>query len=469
MKKIILLLFGLFAGVFGQAQVSFVEETSTPFTGIVGGDAEFADVDNDGDLDILITGLGEAKLFKNDGAGFFSEYNPDQFIGVNASTIAFADVDNDQDMDVAINGLENSNTTIRLYLNDGQGNFSENTAINFTNVAYGNIGFADIDNDGDQDFLSTGQLSPLKATSLYLNDGTGNFTETAAPSLEDVDGAFAFEDVDNDGDQDLMLSGIKSLTSIVISRLYMNNGTGNFTEVPGTSFISVRNASLDFADIDNDNDPDLLISGRLPNTDAGTELYLNDGLGNFTIVSQTTFTDALGGSNAFANVDNDGDQDLVITGANNVSNYNSILYVNDGTGNFSASGVNLVQLTGSDVNFADIDDDNDPDLLVMGDSPSAVVTTLYRNQTTMDNEDFWKPENNFMVYPNPTQGKITFSASMDISLKKVLVFDTHGRKIKEVIPNKTQNQIDLSKLPSGIYFLQLFSEKGQSVQKIIKE
>ena len=90
-----------------NAQISFVEDTTVPFEGIYGGDAAFADIDGDNDLDVLITGFINpttrvTKLYTNDGLGDFTLVGGDPFPGLGGyfGEVAFADIDGDNDQDV---------------------------------------------------------------------------------------------------------------------------------------------------------------------------------------------------------------------------------------------------------------------------------------------------------------------------------------------------------------------------------
>jgi hypothetical protein len=89
---------------------------------------------------------------------------------------------------------------------------------------------------------------------------------------------------------------------------------GSFSEVTGTPFEGVARSSIAFADVDGDNDQDVLITGS-NNSDAFiSKLYTNDGMGNFSEMTGTPFEGVDRSSIAFADVDGDNDQDVLITG-----------------------------------------------------------------------------------------------------------------------------------------------------------
>ena len=110
----------------------------------------------------------------------------------------------------------------------------------FMAVSNGNITYSDIDNDGDEDVLITGTLNNGDgSTKLYINDGNGFFAEALGTSFPDIRyGDAAFSDIDNDGDNDILITGF--LAGTHITKLYKNNGLGDFTEVLVTPFIGGR-------------------------------------------------------------------------------------------------------------------------------------------------------------------------------------------------------------------------------------
>ena len=140
---------------------------------------------------------------------------------------AFADVDGDGDEDLLITGYFDSTRPIsKLYINDG-GFFTLVEDTPFENVRFSSIAFSDVDGDGDQDLLITGSNSSYQKTSnLYTNDG-GTFTLVEDVPFDKVEhGSIAFSDVDGDGDQDLLIT-VSYLGSQTLSILYTNNGPVN--------------------------------------------------------------------------------------------------------------------------------------------------------------------------------------------------------------------------------------------------
>nr|WP_319510367.1 VCBS repeat-containing protein [uncultured Draconibacterium sp.] len=405
------------------------------------GDFTFADVDNDGDPDLLVTGYQYyyiSKLYFNDGRGNYTPSN-NSFLGLNYGSNAFADVDNDNDLDLVITGENNDGDNVtELYLNDGDGHFKQMNEIPFDQVENSSVAFADIDGDGDQDLMLTGNTeNEGRISKLYTNDGTGHFILYDETTFIGVyESSIAFADIDGDGDQDLAISGNRGYPfGEDITNLYTNDGTGNFNLADESTCTPVHDGAIAFADIDGDNDQDLIINGwSLQLGGACTQLYFNDGQGNFrinnnipftamyggdlvvadvnndgypdivqngyssgnrytelylneqngvfSIANDTTFEAVGDGALAFADVDSDGDIDILNGGRNKNYDYIIELGVNDGMGNFLFMQPFISDVMNGDVAFADIDGDFDQDLMVTGRSclyPKKVVSELYRN------------------------------------------------------------------------------------------
>ncbi|MCZ4409078.1 FG-GAP-like repeat-containing protein [Cryomorphaceae bacterium 1068] len=364
-------------GLNANSQISFIEVLDANYEGVGASSIAFSDVDGDGDEDVLITGLNSSgtpisNLYTNDG-GNFTLVEDTPFTGVNVGSIAFSDVDGDGDEDVLITGRNSGNPFFiysNLYANDG-GNFTLVEDTPFEGVRYSSTAFSDVDGDGDEDVLITGQNAFLDpSANLYTNDG-GTFTLVEDTPFDEVrNSSIAFSDVDGDGDEDVLITGQNSSLDR-ISNLYTNDG-GNFTLVEDTPFEDVVESSIAFSDVDGDGDEDVLITGVNTLAQPTSNLYANDGGGNFTLLEDTPFIGVFWSSIAFSDVDGDGDEDVLITGnstAGIISNPSVIsnLYANDGGGNFTLvedtpfSGV----YSGS-IAFSDVDEDGDEDVLITG-------------------------------------------------------------------------------------------------------
>ena len=282
------------------------------------------DVDRDGDLDLILGNWGDPygapnRLYRNDGAGRFTDVTATRMPAFSDSTLSLAlgDVDGDGAPDLVVgngyNSLLRTGEPNRLYLNHGAGTFRDATAgrlppdTDSTSVVL----LGDVDRDGDLDLL-VGNSFPFLLR-LYANDGTGRFTEVTAthlPANSLPTLALAFGDVDGDGDLDLL----HAVQSGARNRLYLNDGAGVFTDATAGRLpaLSDSTTSLVFGDVDDDGDFDLVVGNGLLNM--ANRILLNDGTGTFTDATTTRLSPAFDDTRALAlaDFDRDGDLDLLV-------------------------------------------------------------------------------------------------------------------------------------------------------------
>ncbi|MFH1260123.1 MAG: FG-GAP-like repeat-containing protein [Elusimicrobiota bacterium] len=234
----------------------------------------WGDYDNDGDLDLALAGVvvvgAEAvdivsKIYRNE-QGNFVDVNAG-LTPVGLGSLAWGDYDNDGDLDLALSGLNilrdgTSAELSKIYRNDG-GSFVDTNA-GLTGVAQCSLAWADYDNDGDLDLVVAGrekQSTISMSSRIYRND-SGTFKDINAGLIGVMVGGVAWGDYDNDGDLDLAISGIgMTSTSTVknVSIIYNNSG-GYFTDLQAG--LSGRSYSiLSWVDYDNDGDLDLALNG----------------------------------------------------------------------------------------------------------------------------------------------------------------------------------------------------------------
>ena len=446
---------------------NFLPATGSPFTGVMFSAVDFADVDGDDDLDVMITGqtnIGISnQLYLNDGnGGYLPDFSFD-IAGLNYDTVDFADIDGDGDQDMLLTG----NYEAKLFLNDGAGNFTEQTSSGLTGVRFGAVDFADVDNDNDLDvFIACNSMS-VNISHLYLNDGTGNFTLSNTNTFIDIaEGAVSFADMDGDADPDLLIAGAVNPATNYATVLYLNDGAGNFTEQTGTPFTGVRYAALAIADVDNDSDPDVLLAGTSQSNEI-TKLYLNDGNAHFTEDTGLSMTGVTNGSVVLADLDNDSDNDIMVSGFNG-NGYEVVIQVliNDGTGNFSEETDHpFYPVRYSSIAVADIDGDYDKDVLLTGETMyMGAIAFLYRNTNTYTDIAQLGENSLVTLYPNPGH-KIFKILSKDNNVEEIQVFNLEGQAVPFEF-DKESLQLQLNLAP-GIYIVQLQIDNQVYRQKII--
>jgi hypothetical protein len=459
---------------FATAQ-TFTEVMNTPFDGVSPGSIAFSDVNGDGHEDLLITGLTSsadliAKLYINDGSGHFTERINTPFDGVTLSSIAFSDVNGDGHEDLLITGYDRFFTSqlsrsSKLYINDGTGHFTEKTGTPFNDVSSGSIGFSDVNGDGHDDVLITGFSDSRLIAKLYINDGTGHFTEKLDTPFKGVwQSSVAFSDVNSDGYEDVLITG-QSGSSGRIAKLYTNDGFGNFTERMDTPFDGVYRSSIAFSDVNGDGHEDLLIAGLSDSDKQTTKLYINDGAGSFTEKICVPFDGITSGSIAFSDVNGDGHEDLLIAGRSS-SGKPSIakLYINDWTGNFSEkTGTSFYPVLSSSIAFSDVNSDGREDVIITGAIGLERIAKLYINDGVSNPmEDFMSEVDlELTPYPNPTSSNrvnVSFN-SKQLGFATLNLFDVKGHLLlqqKEFTGVGKQTLcIDITSLSVGSYFIQL--------------
>ena len=211
---------------------TFTETNSSSLTNVQDSSIVLGDIDNDGDLDLILTGFyfdGSSfyisKIYKNDGTGGFTEINPDSLQTIRLGSVVLGDIDNDGDLDLVLAGSSSGVTYSEIYENDGTGSFTKIYANSLTNVMMSSIALGDLDNDGDLDLVLTGYVGGTRTVSkIYENGGTGNFTEIYSNSLTNVRySSIALGDIDNDNDLDLILTGENYNGIGPVSKIYRNN------------------------------------------------------------------------------------------------------------------------------------------------------------------------------------------------------------------------------------------------------
>ena len=337
--------------------------------GLFDSSIEFGDIDNDGHLDLIVTGSDMINdyldKYINDGTGNFS--GPLNFgTGVQESSISMADLDNDGDLDLIVTGQEGANERLDKYINDGSGNFAGPVSFG-VGVEYSSICIGDLDNDGDLDLIVTGSDGANERLDKYINDGSGNFAGPASFGVGVEYSSISMGDLDNDGDLDLIATGDNGANERLDK--YMNDGTGNFAG-PVSFGTGVVGSSIVLGDLDSDGDLDLITSGWSGNS--RLDKYMNDGQGNFTGPTSLG-TGLFDTSIALGDLNSDGDLDLIASGLDNGASQRLHKYINDGSGNFAGPESFDTHIAYSSIALGDLNSDGNLDLVISGATFTFVI------------------------------------------------------------------------------------------------
>jgi hypothetical protein len=207
MKKFTLFFVAIFMAFSMKAQFAQFDATfDTQHADIV-----TADIDNDGDLDIIVSGetggpvVRNAIFINNSGAytlqGTENVITPGHF-----ADIKMGDIDGDGDMDVIFNGNSNGDMGKGIALNDGSGNFTRST-LDVTTATI-SCGFADFDNNGLLDYYVIGNGTGNTGTLFFQNvDGTFTKDQSSFTDLNLIDPEISTVDFNNDGYIDIFVDG----------------------------------------------------------------------------------------------------------------------------------------------------------------------------------------------------------------------------------------------------------------------
>jgi VCBS repeat protein/type IX secretion system substrate protein len=353
------------------------------------GSVAWADYDGDGDLDALVSGRGAfgltTAIYQNEGtteAG--ASFLPVQgnLRGLAYANAAWADFDGDGDLDLAISGSESIQLPYApvtlIYRNDG-GSFSPlDNGSSLPAYHSGALAWGDYDNDGDRDLLVTGVAADGSYRStLAQNSGSGSFVAVDPGIPGFAFGDAKWGDYDADGDSDLLISGV---TDAGFRTQIYRNDAGRLVD-SGASFRPLAFSSVDWGDYDADGDLDVVISGGevTPRIFEGvTQIYRNTG-GSFGLVG-AGITGTLAGKVTWGDYDNDGDLDLLTLGAESALGRRAAhIFRNDGEGIFVRATF-LIGAIFASADWGDFDGDGDLDLLASGaTSFGENVINLYEN------------------------------------------------------------------------------------------
>lgn len=385
---------------------TFVEVTGNSLTPVYLGTGIWGDIDNDGDLDIFLTGWFTSssgrcsKLYKNNGNDSFTVIDSSGIVDLGASTAAFCDFNNDGLIDLSVAGNSATSTYVtKLYKNNGDYTFTDIGAL-LPNVYSPTIVWADYDNDGDQDFFLAGSLSASDAaTSIFRNDGNNVFTDINASMDMVSNGSADWGDFDKDGDLDLIVSGKGAGSWNFITRLYRNDGNDQFVNT-GTTFMGVRYSSSVFGDYNNDGNLDIILMGETStgSSSGGLHTKIYKGLGNGEFEEITTPLQGLSqGKAVFGDYDNDGDLDIIISGnlVATGAEFTTNIYRNNGNDLFEEVEMfSIESARRSSLAFGDYNNDGKLDVLLTGWSGTGLyMAKIYKNSTANANQTPAAPAN----------------------------------------------------------------------------
>jgi hypothetical protein len=338
----------------------------------------WGDYDRDGDQDLAIMGVSSTlgivtRLYENDN-GVFVNSNPGIFDLRYEGDLIWVDYNKDGFLDIIVSGLNvNDVPTTTIYENiDGQ-TFVQSTDLNLPNLFSTSIDSGDLDNDGDIDFVINGLKivngSNVWKKYIYIREGNSFILE------EDYNNQFEEQGVENgivkiadnnfDGDLDIIIVG--ATNSKIKSNTFIRNENQNNENY-----------------IQNLDNPSVALFGEFvyfmgKTDDESIRLYRKS-----LVSGQTEEMDVIPGlikgAIAIADYNNDGFEDMVLTGENESAE--SITKIYDGNNSYFGfsenTDITLIGLRNSTAKWVDYDLDGDLDLFLSGTNDEGEFSKLYR-------------------------------------------------------------------------------------------
>jgi hypothetical protein len=255
--------------------------TGLPTTGNFAG-VDIGDVDDDGDMDIVAGGeswsgssIKGCRIYVNNGTSG-GKIDWDEETGPETSNYydqcVFADINGDGDLDI-VAGTRSAG--IRVWAGDSAFGWTAKNTNLPTTGEYTGVAVADMNKDGDLDIIATDYSSSSPAVRLYTGNGAGTWTSRSASMPSDSAQSFgvAVGDVDKDGDMDVVYGRNGGL------RCYLGNsggaGGGSFTWTAASTNLATsgRHNQLTLADLDKDGDLDIVVAVH----NGGVVAYLGNG------------------------------------------------------------------------------------------------------------------------------------------------------------------------------------------------
>lgn len=390
------------------------------------GEVAVSDIDDDGDIDVLSASIKDNKVawYENDGSGVFSQQKVISESLVNATEVLASDLDGDGDNDIIV-GYFLDNNRFSWFENLGDQTFADELLINNNNLgSQSDIATHDIDNDGDQDIILSVYLESTHKLLWQENDGQGGFSDEKLINTNTIPtwGETDVIPTDLNGDDQVdILFGFTYHQDIMTDfnkdfLQWVDMGETNELErTPQTVVSSIDLFSISdirTADLDADGDNDVIYSSLTGPDDGVIGWSMNDGKGNFSPTNLISKDLVWPTSITTSDIDGDGDLDVITEYGRDAKTF--------------SGAINKIVWYPNDI---------------------ASVKTATLEVTTPV----------IKVFPNPTTSLVTIELDKSYEYHVSLTDET-GRLI---LQKDNTSEINLGELTDGLYFLTVTNTTSQ--------
>jgi len=427
------------------------------------------DIDGDGWIDaIFANGFNTDPpfLYHNRAAGqpgFYDEEAAARGLTevLNSASAGFGDLDDDGDLDLIVNDsgssfLGGSGDKAVLYINDGTGNFTEKTGSGWNppaKKAQMDVQFSDVDGDWDLDFIGYCRGSNSGGNHyLMLNDGNANFTNASSLLVDGSTSCYEAEigDLDGDTDPDIFMVSLSGFNEGAVRNNWVESGQTNLTfSVAATTGVAQDDNEISLCDYDNDGDYDAFV-GSLGTRE---RLWRNNGGFNFSAAatSITQVTDSTLDC-THADLDNDGDYEFITAqGESNPGQYVNKVYINSGPADTLAPVVLGERI---------------PDPIAGNLSGPWIAQAKIQDQVMDDGKNWVGAEAHYVVVQNPASPAVSITgggfspANLNVNVGDTVVFTNASGGTQTVTSTTAPYEYDSGAMANGQLFTNTFVRPG---------
>ena len=441
--------------IFGPPQTASPDINSYPAAVVAG------DVDNDGDVDLIIGERNRGRVCFNDGQGNFRATTRQIPLLDEAGDLRVADYNGDGKLDILVSSSRIAG--VRLNLGDGQGGFDNYTTVYAGTSQDVQTAIGDFNADGLTDAVFAEATETGTALYLMLGTESSAFVRGEAQLLRLSARDVGVADMDEDGDLDLLFISDTTLG------ICLNDGNGQFT-VGATIAVNELSGKLTVGDFTGDGHADVVCTSY--NTPS-VSLVSGTGTGGLRAVRNVL---ALSRTQQVSSgdMDGDGDLDLLVTNDRGITQ----VLLNDGTGQFSAASAILIGFDSFYMaDAADLNGDGILDVYtakqVFNPNNPRGIDVFFNQPLPITSVIKAVSPNQLVMYPNPAHGQVALELPGSSEPAQVEVRDALGRLVRTltVVAGSVGKTvlIPLTGLESGLYVVQVRISTWRGIQRLLVE